>query len=212
MHKIHLRNETEEPARTLVAARDNLGETAGDDLVAQFGPSHRSRILAHLIALPEDDRRLRFGHQISEASMARYVRGIRFFRDAAFGVIDSQGQVLGFGHLAMSDREAEFALSVSRAARRRGIGLELLRRAGEHARNRGHRVMTMVYMPENAALAALAQKAGMHIVREPSECRAYVGLEPGTPASLLEEAWRETFAAIDLGLRLGRADATVTSA
>lgn len=181
-------------------------------LVAQLGPSHRSRILAHLVELSEDDRRLRFGHQISEASMARYVRSIRFFRDAVFGVVDPHGQVLGFAHLAFGDEDAEFALSVSAAARRRGLGLELLRRAGEHARNRGHRVMTMVYMPENTALAALAHKAAMHIVCEPSECRAHIGLEPGTPASLLGEAWRETLAAIDLGLRLGRTSANVTSA
>ena len=35
--------------------------------------------------------------------MARYVRGIRFFRDAAFGVVDHAGEVLGFGHLALGD-------------------------------------------------------------------------------------------------------------
>ena len=186
-------------------------EPAGP-LIAQLGTHHRDRVEAHLLRLSDADRRLRFGHQISEELLARYVRSIQFFRDAAFGAFDESGNLLGFGHLAFGDAEAEFAVSVESHARGRSIGRALLDRAAEHARNRGHRVLTMVYMPENSALAALARSAEMYIICEAAECRAHLALQPGTTESLLSEAWREAIASIDLGLRLGREPALVTSA
>jgi hypothetical protein len=57
-------------------------------LVAQLGAGHRRRIAAHLLALSATDRRLRFGHSISDTSISDYVRRIRFVRDAAFGAFD----------------------------------------------------------------------------------------------------------------------------
>jgi ribosomal protein S18 acetylase RimI-like enzyme len=173
-----------------------------DMLVAQLGPSHRRCIAAHLLALSATDRRLRFGHSISDASISDYVRRIRFVRDAAFGAFDDSGRLIGFGHLALGAEGAEFALSVDGAARRHGIGCALLERANTHARNRGYDVLAMVYMPENDALASLARRAGMQVVCEPGECRAYVGLESPTAHSVLHEAWREAVSALDLGFRL----------
>lgn len=180
-------------------------------LIAQLGAHHRDRVEAHLLRLSEADRRLRFGHQISDELLARYIRSIQFIRDAAFGAFDESGNLLGFGHLAFGDAEAEFAVSVEGHARGRGVGRALLARAAEHARNRGHKVLTMVFMPENSALAALARSAEMYIVCETAECRAHLALQPGTTESLLHEAWGEAIASIDLGLRLGRQPALATS-
>ncbi|HTN48091.1 MAG TPA: GNAT family N-acetyltransferase [Burkholderiaceae bacterium] len=207
MHKVH----SEAGIDSLSSPTCSTPQTDGS-LIAQLGPHHRDRIRSHLVSLPEDDRRLRFGYPISDVSISRYVRGIQFFRDAAFGAFDEDGRLLGFGHLALGDGEAEFAVSVDSTARRCGAGRALLLRGLEHARNRGHRVLMMVFMPENAALASLARRAGMQIVCELAECRAHIGLHPGTAESLLGEAWRETIASIDLGLRLGRQPDTVTSA
>lgn len=203
MHKLDC-NHSSDAAETVAGI--------GTPLVAQLGTHHRERVEEHLLRLSEEDRWLRFGHQISDDSIGRYSRSIHFYRDAAFGAFDETGAFLGFGHLALGESEAEFAVSVERAARGRGVGRALLARAAEHARNRGHRVLTMVYMPENSALAALARSAGMHRICESTECRAHLGLDPGTAESLLSEAWREAIASIDLGLRLGRQPQLATSA
>jgi GNAT superfamily N-acetyltransferase len=181
-------------------------------LLAQLGPAHRSLIAAHLITLPVEDRRLRFGHVISDASIARYVRQLRFVRDAAFGAFDETGRLIGFGHLALGAEGAEFAVSVEPAARGRGIGLDLLRRASTHARNRGYDLLTMLYMSENSALASLARRSGMRIVCDPVECRAHIGLKPPTARSLLVEAWHESLAALDLGFRRAVPAISATSA
>jgi GNAT superfamily N-acetyltransferase len=183
-------------------------------LVAQLGPAHRPLIARHLTALPLDDRRLRFGHAISDASIARYVRGLRFARDAGFGAFDDDGRLHGFGHLAFAPGGSppEFGISVDPAVRRQGIGLKLLMRAGEHARNRGQRLLVMLFVPENKALATLAQRAGMRLVADPYEPSAYLSLEEASAESLLLEAVGEAVAAIDLGFRLGGAAGRTTSA
>ena len=187
-----------------------FGDPGTGVLVAQLGPTHRALIEQHLRSLPAVDRRLRFGHAISDDSIAHYVRHIKLFRDAAFGAFDRDGALIGFGHLASHGHGAEFALSVDPATRGRGIGRALLKRAAAHARNQGHQVLFMQYLPENHALAALARRSGMQAVCDSAECRAYIGLKLPTPHSLLREAWREAVAAIDLGFR--RRNAGVTSA
>lgn len=171
-------------------------------LLAQLGPAHRTLIAGHLKDLSANDRRLRFGHTIGDDSISSYVRTLHFARDAAFGAFDEEGRMVGFGHLAFGAEGAEFALSVAPEARRRGIGQALLQRAAMHARNRGHGLLLMLYLPENGALAALAQRASMQVACDPLECRAYIGLTPPTAHSVLHEAWRETVAALDLGFRL----------
>jgi GNAT superfamily N-acetyltransferase len=183
-------------------------------LVAQLGPAHRPLIARHLLALPPDDRRLRFGHAISDASIERYVRSLRFARDAAFGAFDDEGRLHGFGHLAFAPGSSppEFGISVDPSVRRQGIGLKLLMRAGEHARNRGQRLLVMLFVPENKALATLAQRAGMRLVADPYEPSAYLSLNEASAESLLLEAFGEAVAAIDLGFRLGGAAGRTTSA
>jgi ribosomal protein S18 acetylase RimI-like enzyme len=193
-------------------ARRQTGPATHDGpLVAQLGPGHRTLIEAHLLALTPGDRRLRFGHAISDQSISDYVRQIRFVRDAAFGAFDDAGQLVGFGHLAFGTEGAEFALSVVLAGRRRGIGRALLERASTHARNRGYDVLVMLYMSENNALASLARRAGMQIVSDPLECRAYIGLKPPTAHSVVFEAWREAVCALDLSFRLSAREAATSA-
>ncbi len=144
--------------------------------VAQLGPSHRSRILAPSAgAVAEDDRRLqvrpRDQRGVDGRLRPRYPLrprcGLR--RRSTRG---PSARIRPSG-LERPSNGANSALSVSRGQRDAAASASsCCERAGEHARNRGQRVMTMVYMPENTALAALAHRAGMHIVCEPSECRA----------------------------------------
>ena len=186
----------------------------GVSLIAQLGPGHRRHIEFHLQSLTPDDRRLRFGHAISNAALATYVRRIRYQRDAAFGAFDDRGTIRAFGHLAFaaSGEPAELGISVDPAARKQGVGLALLERAAAHARNRGHAMLVMGYLPENTALVSLARRAGMQIVVDPVEPRAYLSLEPASPASMLQEAFGEAIAALDLGFRLAADPARTTSA
>ena len=179
-------------------------------LVAQLGPHHRARILQHLRALPAHDLWLRFGYTVTNDALRLYVRNLHFSRDAVFGIFDEAAELLAFGHLGFDkdaqSRTAEFGVSVLSRARRQGFGLRLLRRAAVNARNRGATRLMMTYLPENDALKQLAQRAGMHLVPDPDEPRAYLSLEPPTATSLMDETFSEMLAAIDLGFRVANAD------
>ena len=180
-------------------------------LVAQLAPHHRARVLAHLFRLPERDLWLRFGYAVTDDALRAYVRKLHFSRDAIFGIFDEAADVLAVGHLGFnkntSSTTAEFGLSVLPQARRRGFGLRLLQRAAVHARNRGATNLVMTYVPENDALKSLAQRAGMQLVSDVYEPRAFISLEPPTAASLMDETFSEMLAAIDLGFRVANADA-----
>jgi ribosomal protein S18 acetylase RimI-like enzyme len=219
MHKIRLSPED----RACASQPHGIQSAGGLDpaacptaslLIAQLGTAHRKRIATHLLSLPAGDRRLRFGYTVSDTSLAAYVRSLRFSRDAAFGGFDEEGRLLAFAHLAFDadQHSAELGLSVAPEARRRGVGLALLDRAATHARNRGRDSLVLAYVPENEALASLARRAGMQMMHDPIEPRAYLSLEAATPTSVLQEAFGEAIAALDLGFRVGNAASPPTSA
>ena len=218
MHKRHLhRTESTDPPRpqddgAKSRVESGIASTPGL-LIAQLGPSHRRQVASHLLSLTPDDRRLRFGYTIGDTSLLAYVRSLRFSRDAAFGGFDDQGRLQAFAHLAFDEDQSssELGLSVASAARRRGAGLALLDRAAAHARNRGRHSLRLAYVPENEALASLARRAGMTLTHDPIDPCAYLSLEAATPASVLQEAFGEAIAAIDLGFRVGNAAARPTS-
>ena len=49
--------------------------------VHRLNPRHRDDITRHLLQLPADDRRLRFGQQIRDDAVRAYVGQIDFARD-----------------------------------------------------------------------------------------------------------------------------------
>ncbi len=180
-------------------------------LVAQLGPHHRARVLQHLRTLSAHDLWLRFGYTVTDDALGLYVRRLHFSRDALFGIFDEAAELLALGHLGFDknaqSRTAEFGVSVLPDARRQGLGLRLLQRATMHARNRGATQLMMTYLPENDALKQLAQRAGMQLVPDSYEPRAYLSLEAPTAASLMDETFSEMLAAIDLGFRVANAEA-----
>lgn len=188
-----------------------FGSISTSLLVAQLGPHHRGRVLQHLRALPAHDLWLRFGYAVTDEALCRYVRSMRFTRDAVFGIFDEEAELLALGHVGFphdhpSPKTAEFGVSVLPHMRRKGLGLRLLERAAMHARNRGATRLVMNYVPENEALQRLAQHAGMQLIPDATEPRAYLELEPPTPASVLDETFTEMLAAIDLGFRVASAE------
>ena len=185
--------------------------SATSPLVAQLGSHHRERVLQHLRALPSHDLWLRFGYAVTDEALRLYVRKLQFSRDAIFGIFDEGAELMALGHLGFdksaSSTTAEFGISVLPHARRRGFGLLLLQRAAAHARNRGAMHLIMTYMPENDPLKQLAERAGMHLIPDAEEPRAYLRLDPPNAVSLMDETFSEMLAAIDLGFRVANADA-----
>ena len=99
----------------------------------------------------------------------RYEESIR---SKEFFVAEDSGAILGFGVLNQELAEVE-AVYVTPEAGRRGIGLEILRKLEERAKDRGLRQLRL-----NASLNAVPfyEQAG-YVAQEPSKYRLLTGVE-----------------------------------
>ena len=172
-------------------------------LTREMPEDERPRLLAHLLALGPEDRRLRFGHLLSDDGIAKYVEGIDLSRDAVFVVTDADLAIIGAAHLARKENDAELGVSVLPAHRGRGIGAALLARAAGRVRNWGVRVLFMNCLVENATMMSLARKQGMTIAVSGADAEAFVKLPRADLASLATDAVAEHLGLFDHALKAG---------
>lgn len=171
--------------------------------VQRLNPRHREDIARHLLQLPGEDRRLRFGRSIGDEAIREYVAGIDFARDRVFGIHDPALELTGVGHLALDTEAqvAELGLSVDPGCRTKGFGFALLQRALLHAANLGYRVLFMYCLAENRIMMHLARKAGLTVVIESGEADARLTLDRGAHGGALKEAMADQFALVDILLK-----------
>jgi GNAT superfamily N-acetyltransferase len=169
--------------------------------IRQLDRSHRAAIIAHLLRLPREDRRLRFGATLDDEAVANYVERIDFDRDALFGAFADDLSLAGMAHVAASAASAEFGVSVVQDARGRGIGSALFARASIFARTHHIRAMFMHCLLENRTMMHIAQKSGMRIVAEAGEADAWLALPPAGVATVTEELLAERVGRFDFALK-----------
>jgi GNAT superfamily N-acetyltransferase len=147
--------------------------------VRRLDENGRSALLAHYVLLSAVDRSLRFGMALAPETIAAYVGGIDFTNDAAFGVQDETGMLVGAAHLAFARGLAEVGLSVLEPHRCIGIGTALFECAVTHARRRGTSRFTMHFQSANAPIRRIARNIGMDIhVCADGSAEAHLDLAP----------------------------------
>jgi len=171
--------------------------------VLRLNPRHRDDITRHVLQLPTEDRRLRFGQAISDAAVRSYVAGIDFGRNSVFGIHGAALDLVGVAHLALdaAQQVAELGLSVDPSARTKGFGFALLQRAVLHAANLGYRALFMYCLAENAIMMHLAKKAGLTVVIERGEADARLTLDRLAHGGPVREALADQFALVDVLLK-----------
>ena len=175
--------------------------------IRSLSTRHRDRILAHLTALSEADRYLRFGYAAGDEQIARYVAGLNFERDEVFGVYNRKLNLIALAHLAYPAIDslvpgvAEFGGSVAAHARGRGYGARLFEHAMLHARNRGLDTLFIHALSQNTTMLHIALKAGARVERAGSETDAYLKLPQDTLASKVEQWVGDGAAELDYRLK-----------
>jgi len=174
--------------------------------IRSLGPGQRERITAHLLALGEHDRYLRFGYMANDEQITRYADGLNFERDEIFGIYNRKLELIAMAHLAFSVSPeckscAEFGVSVLKHARGRGYGARLFDRAVMHARNEGVTLMFIHALSENKAMLTIAHNAGATVERDGSESEAHLRLPPATLDSRVSEIVESQFAEMDYKLK-----------
>jgi len=164
----------------------------------------RKALEHHLIALRDEDRRLRFGLALPDQAIREYVGRIDFERDAVFGVFDDELQLIAAAHLARCAGHAELGVSVLPDWRGRGIGAALLARSHTHVRNWGLRRLFMHCLSENAAMMHLANNQGMRICASSGEADAWLELPPADASSYASQVLAERVGVFDYALKSQR--------
>ena len=166
-------------------------------LTRELRADERPQLLAHLLALDEEDRRLRFAHALSDDGVRHYVEDIDLSRDAVLVVTDANLAIVGAAHLARKDGQAELGMSVLPRDRGQGVGGALLERCAVRARNWGVRIMFMNCLVENAAMMHLARKQGLKVAVSGVEAEAFVHLPRANLTSLAADAVAEHLGLFD---------------
>ena len=177
--------------------------------VRSLAARHRERIAAHLLALDEQARYLRFGYPATDAQINRYVDTLDFDRDEVFGIFNRRLELIAMAHLAHPvdppragfPLMSEFGVSVLAHARRRGFGRRLFEHAVLHARNRGVSALFIHALSENTAMLKIARDAGATVRRAGSETEAWLELPPDSFASHIDEVVGAHAAEIDYRLK-----------
>jgi GNAT superfamily N-acetyltransferase len=174
--------------------------------IRSLGPRHRARIAAHLLALDEHDRYLRFGYNATDEQIERYVRGLDFERDEIFGIYNRKLELIAMAHPRSRTIQrslcAEFGVSVLKKARARGYGARLFDRAVMHARNEGVELLFIHALSENTAMIKIARNSGATLERAGSETDAYLRLPPATLDTRMSELLEEKIAQTDYRLKV----------
>ncbi|AVP59165.1 GNAT family N-acetyltransferase [Pulveribacter suum] len=174
--------------------------------IRALGPQHRARVAAHLLALPERDRYLRFGYPATDAQVERYVELLNFERDEVLGIFNRKLELIALAHVAFSasqeySRCAEFGVSVSGSARGRGFGARLFDRAILLARHRGVSMMFIHALTENTAMLKIARNAGATVQRDGPESEAWLELPPAGFDTRVSKLMAEHFGEVDYQLK-----------
>jgi ribosomal protein S18 acetylase RimI-like enzyme len=149
-------------------------------VVHRLNAGARAIVRTHLLALPVEDRRLRFGGSLSVPAVAAYVEVIDVRRDEVFVVFDDALEAVGIAHVALGDAAADLGISILPRARGRGAGTAMVVRAAAHARNRLLSTLFMHCLAENTAIMHNARKSGMSIVTAAGDVDAHLALLPAS--------------------------------
>jgi RimJ/RimL family protein N-acetyltransferase len=149
--------------------------------------SDRRALEEHFVALDGEDRRLRFGSNISDDGLRQYAARIDFAHDGIFAVHDDDLRLVAVIHVAFSGGTAELGLSVLPSHRGQGHGSALFARAMMHMGNRGTREVYVHCLSENAAMMHIARKNGMRIIPAGFETDARLAIPPSTPHTMFTE-------------------------
>lgn len=131
--------------------------------IARLGPDDAADYIDHLLRLPSDDRRQRFGQCPRDGFIRRYVDRMDWQRAFVLGYRD-RGVLRGAAHVAWPDVAwldgAEIALAVEPEWQRCGIGSALVRRAVLEACARHLPALCFYGFADNEGLRRLLHRFG----------------------------------------------------
>jgi RimJ/RimL family protein N-acetyltransferase len=158
----------------------------GHEHFVRLGAGDRTAVAAHLTALDENCRVLRFGTRAPDESVASYVAAIDFDRDIVEGVWDDE-MLVGVAHLAVYPEDdhlvGELGISVLPSARHQHLGHRLLARTLLHARLKPLKRIYVRFLVRNRPMARLAREFTEFVKTHRGDALAIINMEEIAPVA-----------------------------
>ena len=155
-------------------------------------------IVAHLLTLQGEDRRLRFGGMVSDDYIIDYAEKSFLDESQWFGCFDEDDKLVAACHVAIYNGESELGCSVNKEYRGAGYAQAMFSRAVTWLRTKGISGVFMHCLTENQAMRHIAKKNDMVIVSLDGETDANVLVDPPTPVTVWEDAYLDKIAMYDM--------------
>jgi GNAT superfamily N-acetyltransferase len=167
-------------------------------IVYRLQPSEYHRYKTHLLALDDESKYLRFGYQIKDETLEELFKTFESNpkNHKIFVIENSDLEVIGAGHIAISDDQTELAFSVLKQYQGQGMGSSLMKRVIEWCQNRNIQNGCMVCLSTNMAIKKLARKYGV-LINEGTETLASIKIPEPDTTSVINEVVESNIARMD---------------
>jgi RimJ/RimL family protein N-acetyltransferase len=172
--------EAAPPSRRATAAERGEHELRAVRLV----PEDRDALRAHVLRLSVADRRLRFGGDLDDGAIRRYVDAIDLDHDVVLAERAACGAVIGIAELRATREQPEvreIAFSVDPERRGRGCATRLAASAVATARQLRFRRLHALCVPANKGMLDILARAGFAVERRGADIVTSLVLEPDPP-------------------------------
>lgn len=154
-------------------------------------------LVAHLVSLQGEDRRLRFGAMVSDNFIEHYVHSSFDDESKWFGC-EENGKIIAACHAAVKNDDAELGCSVDKEYRGHGLAQKMFDRAVTWLRTQGITEVFMHCLTENQIMKHIARKNDMTVVSEQGETDATVEVKPASMATVMKDAYLDRMAVYDM--------------
>ena len=159
-------------------------------VIRELYEEESDRVQRFLLALPDQDRYLRFGRPMTDNALRQYVACIDWDESVLLGAFDKHAELVGILELADIGNLSEIAIAVAPATGPRGIGKALMDRALLKAKVRGRDKVVLLCQRSNGPMRRLARSAGLEASVEEGEISGSLELAEAGLADITEDATR----------------------
>lgn len=162
-------------------------------LISEY-PKYR----AHLKALDEDSKLLRFGHRVTDEVIDQLCDTVEAdaLNHVLFCIENDQLDIVAVGHIAIKEG-MELAFSVHKVYQGKGYGSKLMKRCIQYCRTHGILKGCMICLSNNLVIKHLCIKNGIHIHSEHGETLADLELDRPDVATYVTEQYSSNLAVFD---------------
>ena len=167
--------------------------------IYKLQPHEFDRYKAHLLALDEESKYMRFGFHVRNETIEELCAKWQadFSNHKIFVIENDNLEVIGVAHVSLEDETPELAFSVLKEYQKQGMGDALMKRAVEYCQNKGIKQGYMVCLASNDKIKGLARKNGILVNSEDGDSYGDITIPAPTPISYWHEYFENTVGTID---------------